>query len=234
MKKVLIALSLPFLLSFGISVSAALPQEGVYLNKDGSPVTEDQKTAPSIKSAKMLPQSQAVHDALASLPHSSSTVLLLTINEDGTVTHEEITQSSSSIILDQYAASSAESWTFRPAALAGRAIASTVTIPVRFVSALVAIPATPSNQIMKDMNEKQNAAALSAGHPVIPVKVHISAAGKMEGKPSAQKEGLSLSEENYKILSSYVEDCVRGWTFTAAQNPDGEPIESDLVIPVQV
>ena len=40
MKKILISLSL--LLTLGLTASAALPREGVYLDKEGSPITEEQ------------------------------------------------------------------------------------------------------------------------------------------------------------------------------------------------
>lgn len=98
MKKILISLSL--LLTLGLTASAALPKEGVYLDKEGSPITEEQMVPPSVKSAPMLPQSAAVHEALSQLPHAASTVLLLAIDEDGAVTHEEIAESSSSLVLD--------------------------------------------------------------------------------------------------------------------------------------
>lgn len=94
MKKILISLSL--LLTLGLTASAALPKEGVYLDKEGSPITEEQMVPPSVKSTPMLPQSAAVHEALSQLPHAASTVLILSIDEDGAVTHEEIAESSSS------------------------------------------------------------------------------------------------------------------------------------------
>lgn len=80
MKKILISLSL--LLTLGLTASAALPREGVYLDKEGSPITEEQMVPPSVKSAPMLPQSAAVHEALSQLPHDASTVLILSIDED--------------------------------------------------------------------------------------------------------------------------------------------------------
>ena len=49
MKKILISLSL--LLTLGLTASAALPKEGVYLDKEGSPITEEQMVPPSVKSA---------------------------------------------------------------------------------------------------------------------------------------------------------------------------------------
>lgn len=234
MKKILISLSLPLLLSLGISASAALPKEGIYLDKDGSPVTEEQMVPPSLKSAKMLPQTQAVHDALFTLPHSVSTVLLLSINEDGAVTHEEVAESSSSIVLDQYAASSAESWSFRPARRGDKAVPFTVRIPVRFTSSMTAVPPQPLSQVMSDMTEKERTAAEEAGHPSLSVRISIDQNGKMDKAPEVIKEGTSLSDENFKILSRYIERSLRQWTFSPARNPDGENIAAETTLSLQM
>lgn len=232
MKKVLISLSL--LLSLGFTASAALPEEGVYLDKDGSPITEEQMVPPSVKSAKMLPQSAAVHDALSQLPHSAATVLILSINEDGAVTHEEVSESSSSLILDQYAASSAESWTFRPARRGEKAVPFTVRIPVRFVSAMISVPPAPEKQVMADMTDKEQQAAERSGHHTFSVKLSIDGEGKMTAPPEVQKEGLTLSDSDFKILSRYIERSLRQWTFSPARNPDDEAIEAETVISITV
>lgn len=176
MKKILISLSL--LLTLGLTASAALPKEGVYLDKEGSPITEEQMVPPSVKSAPMLPQSAAVHEALSQLPHDASTVLILSIDEDGAVTHEEIAESSSSLVLDQYAAGSAKSWTFHPARRGDKDIPLTVHVPVRFMSALVSMPPAPEKQVMADRKEKEEQAAERSGHPSFTVKLSIDRNGK--------------------------------------------------------
>lgn len=230
MKKILISLSL--LLTLGFTASAAIPREGVYLDKEGSPITEKQMVPPSVKSAPMLPQSAAVHEALSQLPHAASTVLILSIDEDGVVTHEEIAESSSSLILDQYAAGSAKSWTFHPARRGDKDIPLTVRIPVRFTSALVSVPPAPEKQIMADMKEKEEQAAERSGHPSFTVKLSIDRNGKMSAPPVIEKEGPALSGEDFKILSSYIERSLRQWTFAPARNPDGEAIDAETTISI--
>ena len=66
MKKTWLALALSLALCG--SASAAVPQEGYYLGKDGAPLTQEQQTPPAVKSAKMAPQTQAVHEAMARCP----------------------------------------------------------------------------------------------------------------------------------------------------------------------
>ena len=78
MKRILISLSAALLLSSGIS-QASVPQGGYFLDKDGVPLTEEMQTKPSLKSNPMLPQSGAVHAAMESLPHSSATVIRMTV-----------------------------------------------------------------------------------------------------------------------------------------------------------
>lgn len=232
MKKILISLSL--LLTLGFTASAALPKEGVYLDKEGSPITEEQMVPPSVKSAPMLPQSAAVLEALSQLPHAASTVLLLAIDEDGAVTHEEIAESSSSLVLDQYAAGSAKSWTFHPARRGDKDIPLTVRIPVRFTSALVSVPPAPEKQVMADMKEKEEQAAERSGHPSFTVKLSIDRNGKMSAPPVIEKEGTGLSDADFKILSSYIERSLRQWTFAPARNPDGEAIDAETAISITV
>lgn len=234
MKKIILSLAL--LLALGTpSMAAGLPGDGVYLNKDGTPVTASQEKPPSLSSSKMLPQTQAVHDALTTLPHTAATVLQITINEDGAVTHAEVLQSSSSLILDQYAAESVEAWRFKPAMRGDRAVTSTASVPVRFISNMVSQPTAPKDSSLKDMNETVRSAAERNGHPTISVKASITADGKLDGKPAALKEeNSSISAADFKILASYAEDCVRRWTFTPALNPDGEAIPSEAVFSVQL
>lgn len=232
MKKILISLSL--LLTLGFTASAAIPREGVYLDKEGSPITEEQMVPPSVKSAPMLPQSAAVHEALSQLPHAASTVLILSIDEDGAVTHEEIAESSSSLILDQYAAGSAKSWTFHPARRGDEDIPLTVRIPVHFTSALVSVPPAPEKQVMADMKEKEEQAAEKSGHPSFTVKLSIDRNGKMSAPPVIEKEGTGLSDADFKILSSYIERSLRQWTFAPARNPDGEAIDAETAISITV
>ena len=51
----------------------------------------------------MLPQSGAVHAAMESLPHSSATVIRMTVTEDGIPADAVVTQSAGSVVLDEYA-----------------------------------------------------------------------------------------------------------------------------------
>lgn len=231
MKKVWLALSLS--LALCASASAAVPQEGYYLGKDGAPLTVEQQTPPAVKSTKMAPQNQAVHDAMAALPHSTSAVLRLTITEDGNAANPEVIQSSGSIILDQYAMESVNFWTFRPAKLGEKAISMTVSVPIRFVSTMIAVPAAPTAQPMKDMSDEVRAAAERNNHPELSVKVYINAAGAMEGKPEIEKAD-HIPASDFKLLSKYAENCVKSWTFSAAQNPDGEAIGAEVIVTVQL
>ena len=231
MKKVWLALSLS--LALCASASAAVPQEGYYLGKDGAPLTAEQQTPPAVKSTKMAPQNQAVHDAMAALPHSTSAVLRLTITEDGNAANPEVIQSSGSIILDQYAMESVNSWTFRPAKLGEKAISMTVSVPIRFVSTMIATPVVPTAQPMKDMSDDVREAAERNGHPELSVKVYINASGSLEGKPEAQKPD-SMNASDFKVLAKYAETCVKNWTFSAAQNPDGEAVGAEAMVAVQL
>ena len=231
MKKTWLALALSLALCG--SASAAVPQEGYYLGKDGAPLTQEQQTPPAVKSAKMAPQTQAVHEAMAVLPHSTSTVLRLTVTEDGNAKDPEVIQSSGSIILDQYAMESVNSWNFRPAKLGEKAVSMTVSVPIRFVSTMITTPAVPTNEPMKDMSDDVREAAERNNHPELSVKVYINASGALEGKPEAEKPE-SMNASDFKVLSKYAETCVKSWTFTAAQNPDGEAIGSEVMVTVQL
>ena len=234
MKKLIVSFAL-FLALGNTALAAPLPEEGTWLNKDGSPVTAEQEQPPQLLKAKMLPEDANVHEALKMLSHSSDTVLQLTINEDGAVTHTELIESSTSLILDQYAASSVETWSFKPAMRGEKAVVSRAAVPIHFISAMVSIPASPVNPLMKDRNEDVRAASERNGHPIIQVKAYINGEGKMEGKPEAMKpEGAGISSSDFKILGKYAEDCVKKWAFTPAQNPDGEAIGSDALVDVQL
>lgn len=50
-----------------------------------------------------------IYGTLLNLPHSTATLLQMTINEDGVAVHTEVVQNSSFLILDQYASSSSGS-----------------------------------------------------------------------------------------------------------------------------
>lgn len=154
--------------------------------------------------------------------------------KNGAVTHEEVSESSSSLILHQYAASSAESWTFRPARRGEKAVPFTVRIPVRFVSAMISVPPAPEKQVMADMTDKEQQAAERSGHPTFSVKLSIDGEGKMTAPPKVQKEGLTLSDSDFKILSRYIERSLRQWTFSPARNPDDEAIEAETAISITV
>src|SRR3712207_1298322 len=99
MKKILVSLSAVLLFSAGL-VQATVPQGGYFLDKNGIPLTKEMQTPPSLKSNPMLPQSGAVHDAMEALDHSSSTVIRLTVTEDGMPADAIVTQSAGSVILD--------------------------------------------------------------------------------------------------------------------------------------
>ena len=109
-------------LALAASASAAVPSGGVYLDKDGTPLTEAQQVPPSLRSHKMAPQNAAIQEAMAALPHSTSTLIALTVTEDGTAANASVAQSSGSIILDQYAIDSVNLWQFRPAKRGDRSV----------------------------------------------------------------------------------------------------------------
>ena len=231
MKKLWLTVAISFLL--GTSASATLPPEGYYLGKDGAPLTEDAQTPPAVKSAKMAPQTKAVQESMAILPHSATTLIRLTITEDGTVLNPEVIQSSGSIILDQYAMESVNSWSFRPAKRGEKAIPMMVSVPIRFISTMITTPAMATVKILKDMPSEVKDAAERNHHPSLSIKLYINSTGKPEGKPEVERSDI-LTPADYKILSKYVENCIKNWTFTAAKNPDGESIGSLATISVQL
>ena len=126
-------------LALAASASAAVPSGGVYLDKDGTPLTEAQQVPPSLRSHKMAPQNAAIQEAMAALPHSTSTLIALTVTEDGTAANASVAQSSGSIILDQYAIDSVNLWQFRPAKRGDRSVSTSVTIPLRFISTMISV-----------------------------------------------------------------------------------------------
>ena len=79
-------------LALAASASAAVPAGGVYLDKDGTPLTEAQQVPPSLKSHKMAPQNAAIQEAMAQLPHSTSTRIALTVTEDGSAANASVAQ----------------------------------------------------------------------------------------------------------------------------------------------
>ena len=158
-------------LALAASASAAVPAGGVYLDKDGTPLTEAQQVPPSLRSHKMAPQNAAIQEAMAALPHSTSTLIALTVTEDGTAANASVAQSSGSIILDQYAIDSVNLWQFRPAKRGDRSVSTSVTIPLRFISTMISVPAAPTSQVLKDMPEEVREAAERNAHPVLTVKV---------------------------------------------------------------
>lgn len=220
-------------LALAASASAAVPTGGVYLDKDGTPLTEAQQVPPSLKSHKMAPQNAAIQEAMAQLPHSTSTLIALTVTEDGSAANASVAQSSGSIILDQYAIDSVNLWQFQPAKRGDRSVSTNVTIPLRFVSTMIAVPATPAAQVLKDMSDEVREAAERNNHPVLTVKVYVNSDGTMDGAPEVVKDE-QVSSADFKTLSKYVTASVKTWTFTPAQNPDGEAIGSEVLIPVQV
>lgn len=65
--------------------------------------------------------------------HEGTVLLRVAINEKGAITHLVVERSSGYSLLDSQAASTVEqSWAFRPARRDGKAISSTVLIPVHF------------------------------------------------------------------------------------------------------
>lgn len=233
MKKLLASLAI-LLALHGPAMAALISENGTYLNKDGSLVTEEQVRPPEIMGNALLPMNKMVLNALKELPHKVTTVLEFTVDEDGAVSHVKVRQSSGSLVLDRYAADSVETWSFIPARINGRTITSTAQQPINFQSAREEIPASPVNQEMKPMSDEVREAAERNHHPAIRVEVFLSAEGKQEKKPSAIRTDASMSYKDWKILASYAEDCVKKWTFTPARNPDGETIGADTVVDVQL
>ncbi len=232
MNKKLIILLSALTLASGFA-DAALPQEGYYLDKDGAPLTEAQQIPPRLKTNKMAPMSKAVHDAMETLPASSSTVIEMTITEDGAPADSVVTKSAGSIILDEYAMDCVRDWTFVPARRGDKAVSAKVSLPIRFTSMMIVTPAAPLSQPMKEAPEETETAMERNNHPAISVSVYVKADGTPDGKPKAM-ENTMIAKEDFRLLSKYAENCVKDWTFTPATNPDGENIPQDLIVTVQL
>lgn len=232
----IISLTLALLLGLSGESFAAVPEGGVYLNKDGTPVAEKDQQPPALVSNPMAPMTAAVQNAMALLPHSGAAVIQFTVNEYGQPEDASVAQSSGSVILDDYAVTSVEGWKFKSAKRGSQNVAAAVSVPVRFISTMVAVPATATNQPMKDVPANVSALLSGAeGGLDVPVTVHLSNEGKLEGDPEpALWEGTTLSQEAQKTIQSYAASCVKDWTFTPAKNPDGESIRSDMTIVVHV
>lgn len=222
MKK-LISLAVACLLLSGTAGAASLPSGGYLLDKDGVPITAEQMTPPSIRQAKMAPQSQAVHDAMAALPGDSNTVITLTVTSDGTPKDALVTQSSGSIILDEYAMQCVNTWQFKPAEAKDKALDARVSIPVHFVSMKIVTPAQPVSMPMKKTNDKIDEAIERNKGQTIPVSIYVNADGKTDGDGSAEKPE-TMRGSDFKILKSYAEDSVKNWKFSPSLNPDGKTI----------
>ena len=220
-------------LALAASASATVPAGGVYLDKDGTPLTEAQQIPPSLKSQKMAPQTTAIREALASLPGNRMVLIMLTITEDGNATNISVMNSSGSVILDQYAVDSVEHWQFQPAKRGEKAVSSSAKAPILFISTMVSVPAAPASQVLKDMSDEVREAAERNNHPILTVKVYVKSDGTMDSAPEVMKNE-QISGADFKTLSKYVTASVKTWTFTPAQNPDGEAIGSEVLIPVQV
>lgn len=232
MKKLLIALTA--VLAFGSGVAdAAVPEGGYFLDKNGVPLTKEQSTPPKIKTHPTPPMSRLVYNAVKALPHSSSTIIRLTVNEDGFPVGPAVTQSAGSVILDEYAVKSVINWTFIPAKMGDKAVNSAVAVPVRFVSLMVATPSAVKSQPMKTPSAAVKETAERNHHPLMHVSVHIESDGTIKEAPVAL-ENEQLNEEDFKLLARYAEKCVRDWTFTPAVNPDGEIIPEDTILAVQL
>lgn len=232
MKKLLIALTA--VLAFGSSVTdAAVPEGGYFLDKNGVPLTKEQWTPPAHKTHPMLPMNRLVYDAVKTLPHSSSTIIHLIVNEDGLPVGPAVAQSAGSVILDEYAVNSVKNWTFVPAKMGDKAVKSEASVPVHFRSLMVATPSAVKTQPMKTPSAAVKEAAERNHHPLMHVSVLIEADGTIQETPVAL-ENEQLSEEDFKLLARYAEKCVRDWTFTPAVNPDGEIIPEDTVLAVQL
>lgn len=232
MKKILVSLSAVLLFSAGL-VQAAVPQGGYFLDKNGIPLTKEMQTPPSLKSNPILPQSGAVHDAMEALDHSSSTVIRLTVTEDGMPADAIVTQSAGSVILDEYAMQSINGWRFHPAKLGEKTIRSAVSLPVHFISMKAVTSAAPIDRPLKNASEEMQKAIERNNHPAISVSLYVTADGNIDGSPKAVQDE-NISDNDFKILSKYTEDSVKEWRFTPAVNPDGENIPQHIILTVQL
>ena len=218
------------LLAAGGSSYAAIPAEGVYLNKDGTPAAAEEAVPVRLVKGGMAPMTEAVLSAMAALPHNEAALVAFTVDEDGRVRDPSIAATSGSVVLDEYAMTSVSSWSFSPARRGEKVISSSVQVPVRFTSSKVAVPAAPKDAPLKEAPEELSSflAAIPSGVD-LSIQFHIDRAGKQDGKAEITKPaGWGYTDKEWNALRQYAADTVKDWTFTAARNPDGDLIRSDL------
>lgn len=223
---IMTAAAVCLLVTGGFSVQAA-SGEGLLLGKDGVPVQAQPAQSPRPVSQKMAEKTASVEGAMAKLPHSCSAVVRFTVGENGRVEDASVIESSGEPVLDSYAAESVRQWTFQPAAENGRAVSARVSVPIRFVSTKVAVPAAPLSQTMPAWSREVEKSM--ASHPD-GVDVFVSCYIDADGSVS---DVHAVSEKD-AALGKYAERCVSQWTFQAARNPDNEVIGSRVMIPVHV
>lgn len=234
-KRSITTLALALFLGLSSTSYAAVPESGVYLNKDGTPVSEAEQTPPQLVSHTMPPQTAAVQNAMALLPHSSAAYVEFTVNEFGQTEDASIRQSSGSVILDEYAVTAVQGWTFKPARQGDRNVSAAVSVPVRFVSTMVALPAAPKTQPMKEVPQKvRTLLDGQEGGLDVPLLVRVTSDGSVESAEAAPWDGSLLSGSDQKTIQAFAAKCVQDWTFTPAQNPDGEAIVSTATVIVHL
>lgn len=229
MKKIVFLLSTALLLSASVA-QADIPQSGYFLSKDGVPLTEEQITAPSIRSNPMKPISTNELQAMMALPQSVNTLIELTVNEDGYPTDVLVKQSSGSIVLDQYAINSVNDWTFSPSKLGDKSVRAKVSVPVHFVSMKVVTPATIVKKELATPS-KEEKQLIARSHPVLQLTLSISDKGFVNGIVGI-KPTTNLSAGDMAILKKYMEKSIKSWTFTPAKNPEGIAISDEITVTV--
>lgn len=229
MKKIIFLLSTALLLSASVA-QADIPQSGYFLSKDGVPLTEEQITAPSIRSNPMKPISTNELQAMMALPQSVNTLIELTVNEDGYPTDVLVKQSSGSIVLDQYAINSVNDWTFSPSKLGDKSVRAKVSVPVHFVSMKVVTPATIVKKELATPS-KEEKQLIARSHPVLQLTLSISDKGFVNGIVGI-KPTTNLSAGDMAILKKYMEKSIKSWTFTPAKNPEGIAISDEITVTV--
>lgn len=229
MKKIVFLLSTALLLSASVA-QADIPQSGYFLSKDGVPLTEEQITAPSIRSNPMKPISTNELQAMMALPQSVNTLIELTVNEDGYPTDVLVKQSSGSIVLDQYAINSINDWTFSPSKLGDKSVRAKVSVPVHFVSMKVVTPATIVKKELATPS-KEEKQLIARSHPVLQLTLSISDKGFVN-EIVGIKPTTNLSAGDMAILKKYMEKSIKSWTFTPAKNPEGIAISDEITVTV--
>lgn len=229
MKKIIFLLSTALLLSASVA-QADIPQSGYFLSKDGVPLTEEQITAPSIRSNPMKPISTNELQAMMALPQSVNTLIELTVTEDGYPTDVLVKQSSGSIVLDQYAINSVNDWTFSPSKLGDKSVKAKVSVPVHFVSMKVVTPATIVKKELATPS-KEEKQLIDRSHPVLQLTLSISDKGFVNGIAGI-KPTTNLSAGDMAILKKYMEKSIKSWTFTPAKNPEGIAISDEITVTV--